>query len=77
MWLGSTTLQEQYLALYNIVRHKGDTLAKVMETSSPTMMFRCHLIGPRLASWNELVQRLAYRGSEEFPWVLPGMVYFL
>ena len=54
-WLGNTALREQYPALYNIVRHKGDTLAKVMETSPPSMTFRRDLIGPRLASWNELL----------------------
>ena len=55
VWCGNTTLREQYPALYNIVRHKGDTLGKVMETSPPTMPFRRDLIAPRLASWNELL----------------------
>jgi hypothetical protein len=27
-WLGNVTLREQYPALYSIVRHKGDTIAK-------------------------------------------------
>jgi hypothetical protein len=58
-WLGSTTLREQYPTLYNIVPHKGDTLAKVMETSPPTVSFRRDIIGPWLASWNELLIRLA------------------
>jgi hypothetical protein len=43
--------------LYNIVRYKGETLQKVMETSPPSMTFRRDLIGPRLTSWNELLQR--------------------
>ena len=29
-WLGTTSLREEYPALYNIVRHKRDTLATVM-----------------------------------------------
>jgi hypothetical protein len=29
-WLDNATLREQYLAPYNIVCHKGDTLAKVL-----------------------------------------------
>ena len=58
-WLGNTTLREQFPALYSIVRHKNDTLAKVMETFPPNMTFRRDLVGPRLASWNELLQRLA------------------
>ena len=60
--------------LVNTVRYKGDILAKVMETSPPTMTFRRDLIGPRLASWNELLQRLASvqltQGSDEFRWGL-------
>jgi hypothetical protein len=39
-WLGNATLQEQYPALYSIVRHKGDTIAKVMENSPPSVTFR-------------------------------------
>jgi hypothetical protein len=54
-WLGKATLQEQYPTLYNIVHHKSDTLAKVMETSSPDVSFRRSLIGPRQASWNALL----------------------
>jgi hypothetical protein len=33
-WLGTTSLREQYPALYNIVRHKGDTIAKILDFSS-------------------------------------------
>ena len=45
-WLGNDTLREQYPALYNIVRHKGDTIAKVSESFPPNVMFRRDLIGP-------------------------------
>jgi hypothetical protein len=45
-WLENTALREQYLALDNIVRHKGDTLAKVMKSSPPNMTFRRNLVGP-------------------------------
>jgi hypothetical protein len=65
---------EQYPALYNIVRHKGDTLAKVLESFPPIMDFRRDLNGTRLASWNELLQKLASvhltQGSDEFWWSL-------
>jgi hypothetical protein len=48
--LGTTTLREHYPTLYNIARHKRDTLQKMMETSPPSMApFRRILIGPRLA----------------------------
>ena len=57
-WLGQFTLREQYPALYNIVRYKGDTLAKVMGTSPPNVSFKRTLLGPRQASWNALLLRL-------------------
>jgi hypothetical protein len=53
------TLREQYPVLYRIVRHKDITLQRVMENSPPTMTFRRNVVGPRLANWNKLVQRLA------------------
>jgi hypothetical protein len=58
-WLGNATLREQYLALYNIVRHKGDTLAKIMEFSPLSVTFRRDLSGQRLVAWNALLQHLA------------------
>jgi hypothetical protein len=58
-WLGNTMLHEQYLALYPIVHYKSDTIAKVMGTSPPNVMFRRVLLGKRLVYWNALVQRLA------------------
>jgi hypothetical protein len=69
-WLGATSLREQYSALYNIVRHKGDTIAKVLETSPPNVSFRRDLPGQRLVSWNALLLRLAnihlQPGHDEF-----------
>jgi hypothetical protein len=38
--LGTAILREQYLTLYNIARHKGDTLAKVLESSPPNVTFK-------------------------------------
>lgn len=73
-WLGTTTLRKQYLALYNIVCYKGDTLQKVMETSPPSITFRRDLIGPRLTSSNKFLQKLASiqlsQGTDEFRWNL-------
>jgi hypothetical protein len=73
-WLGATTLREKYPTLYVIVRHKGDTIAHVMESNPPNMMFRRSLIGPRLVSWKALLQRLANiqltNGKDEFRWNL-------
>jgi hypothetical protein len=41
------------------VHHKGDTIAKVMETSPPAVVFRRDLSGQRLVAWNASLQRLA------------------
>jgi hypothetical protein len=57
--LGAISLWEQYPALYNVVWHKGDTIAKVLESSPPNMSFRRDLNGQRLVSWNVLLLRLA------------------
>jgi hypothetical protein len=57
-WLGNTTNREQPY-LYAIVRHKGDSLAHVLESNPPNMTFIRTLFGPRLISWEALLQRLA------------------
>jgi hypothetical protein len=60
--------------LYNIVCHKRDTIATVMESSPPNVTFRRGLSSPRLVSWNALLQRFAtvqlQNGSDEFCWNL-------
>jgi hypothetical protein len=50
MWLGNTTIREQYPILYNIMGHKGDTIAKVVKVSPPDVTFRRNLSGQRLVS---------------------------
>jgi hypothetical protein len=69
-WLGNTTVRKQYPALYYILHHKIDTIAKVMEISPPTMMFRRELSGHGLVSWNALLQRFSnvhlQTGHDEF-----------
>jgi hypothetical protein len=73
-WLGTTTLREQYLALYDIVCYKGDTIAHVLESNPPNVAVRRNLYGPRLVSWGNLLQRLASVqltvGRDEFQWNL-------
>jgi hypothetical protein len=48
--LGNATLREQYSALYNIIHHKGDTLAKMLDSSPSNVAFKIYLVGPRLTS---------------------------
>jgi hypothetical protein len=56
------------------VCQKGDTIAKVLETSPPNMSFRRDLSGQRLVSSNPLLLRLAniqlQNGHDEFRWNL-------
>ena len=73
-WLGNTPLKDQYPALYNIVRHKSDTLATVMQSSPPVVTFGRDLVGPKLEAWNALLERLAMvqlsTGKDIFRWTL-------
>lgn len=63
-----------YPALYNIVRYKDETIAKVLASSPPNVTFRRTLLGPRLALWNSLLQRLStiqlFDGPDVFRWNL-------
>jgi hypothetical protein len=56
------------------VRHKGNTIAKVLETSPLSVAFRRDWSGQRLVAWNVLLQRLAniqlQNGHDEFCWNL-------
>jgi hypothetical protein len=56
------------------MRHKGDTLAHILEFNPPNMTFRRNLYGPRLVSWEALCQRWANiqltDGKDEFYWNL-------
>jgi hypothetical protein len=80
-WFGNVMLREQYSILYNIVRHKDNTLAKVMESSPPNVSFRRNLIGLSHASWNALLQHLdsvhVMQGSDQFRWNLNESGKFL
>ena len=78
--MGNSPLKDQYPALYNIVCHKSDTLAQVMQSSPPDMTFRRDLVGPRLDAWNALLGRLAMvqlsTGSDIFQWTLNENGFF-
>jgi hypothetical protein len=54
------------------VRHKGDTISYVLESNPPNVTSRRNLYGPRLVSWEVLLQRLAHvqltEGKDEFHW---------
>jgi hypothetical protein len=46
-WLDGSSLRDQYPSLYNIVRHKSITIAKVMSVFPPTFSWRCRCFDPR------------------------------
>jgi hypothetical protein len=79
-WLGSTTLREQYPALYSIVRYKEESIAIVMESFPPNVTFRRDLIGTRLDTWISLLHRLSEVqlsvGTDEFHWNLSENGFF-
>jgi hypothetical protein len=60
--------------LYAIVRHKGDTLAHVLDSNPPNVTFRRTLFRPRQVSWDALLLRLANiqltTGKDIFRWNL-------
>jgi hypothetical protein len=58
-WLRNSPLSEQYPCLYNIARHKQQTVAEVFSSSPLLLSWRRDLIGPKLTAWNELLPRIA------------------
>jgi hypothetical protein len=73
-WVTPLSLNSIMLYMYYIAHHKSEVLAKVFETSTPNAMFRQDLVGPRLTSWNDSLQRLTLmhltQGKDEFRWNL-------
>jgi hypothetical protein len=57
-----------------IVHNKDDTIAHVIGSNPPNVMFRRNLLGPRLVSWEALLQRLSNvqltNEKDEFGWNL-------
>ena len=74
IWIGNASLREQYPALYNIVRDKNNTIAQVLSSSPPNILFRRDLVGARLMSWHNLLSRLDLinltQGCDVFRWNL-------
>jgi hypothetical protein len=49
-WLGTTTLKEQYLNLYNIVQKKSATVAEIFCSRPLNVSFRRNLVAESLQS---------------------------
>ena len=60
VWLGGTSLAQQYPMLYNIVQRKQVTVANVLSTPTLNISFRRSLQGDRWDKWLELVNRLMH-----------------
>jgi hypothetical protein len=58
IWLGATTLKEQYPNLYNIVRSKSATVAEIFSSRQLNVSFRMNLVAENLQSWHDLVMKL-------------------
>jgi hypothetical protein len=58
IWLGATTLKVQYPNLYNIVRRKSATVAKIFSSRPLNVSFRRNLVAQNLQSWQHLVMKL-------------------
>jgi hypothetical protein len=74
IWIGNMTLREQYPSLYNIARHKQDTVAEVLGVDPHNLSWRRDLIGQKLVEWNNLLPHLANvvlsQDEDEFRWNL-------
>jgi hypothetical protein len=57
--VGKYSFQHQYSSMYNIVRKKSDTVAKVLSATPLNISFRTYLAGNKLVLWNNLVRRIA------------------
>jgi hypothetical protein len=60
-WLGNSPLSEKYPCLYNIVRHKQQTVVEVFSSTPLNFSWRRDLIGPKLTAWNDQFPRIANR----------------
>jgi hypothetical protein len=56
--MGDTALKVQYHNLFNIVRRKSATVAKVFSLRLLNVSFRRNLVAENLQSWHNLVMRL-------------------
>jgi hypothetical protein len=57
-WI-TDTFSVNSICLCTIVFHKGDTIAIIITSAPPVVLFMRDLIGPKLTMWNVSLQRLA------------------
>jgi hypothetical protein len=59
IWLGKSTLKQQYRSLYNIARKKNATVVDIFSATLLILSFRRSLVAENLHSWHNLVLRIA------------------
>ena len=59
VWLGQTSLKQQYPSLFQIAYRKNATVADVFRTRPLNIAFRRTLIGNNMTAWNDLLHKLA------------------
>jgi hypothetical protein len=80
-WLGGTPLAAQYPSLYNVVRHKDQTVAQTLASVPLNIEFRRSLLGAHWNHWLHLLHRLIdvqlENHDDEFRWRLTQMGKFM
>lgn len=73
-WLGNKPLKDRFPSLFNIVRRKNDSVAKVLSSSPLNISFRRNLVGANLSRWNRVLasiqEVLLQDGGDSFVWSL-------
>jgi hypothetical protein len=73
-WLGSQHLKDKFRVLFNIVRRKQDSIAKVLASVPLNISFRRNLAGRNLRGWHRIVASLQDVNLQEemdiFIWTL-------
>ena len=57
-WLGNQPLKDKFPVLFNIVRRKQDSVAKVLSSTPLNISFRRNLVGSNLRDWRRIVASL-------------------
>jgi hypothetical protein len=74
LWIGNKPLMKEFPSLYNIVRNKHITVAKVLSTIPLGISFRRGMTGNNLALWHKLVGMVAWvqldNHKDTFSWSL-------
>jgi hypothetical protein len=80
VWLGATSIADQYPALYNIVQRKNVMVAHVLNQTPLNIEFRRVLSGNRWTSWLHLCRRLMgihlTNDKDRFVWKLSNNSIF-